>query len=66
MGTGGRWRRGGSCEAWEGLLSLSLVGAGLMLKPVDRSDDEEEEEEVNDSVGILKVFDPVLKRISLV
>ena len=64
MGTGGRWRRGGSCEAWEGL--LSLVGAGLMLKPVDRSDDDEEEEEVNDSVGILKVFDPVLKRISLV
>ena len=68
MGTGGRWRPGGSCEAWEGLLSLSLslVGAGLMLKPVDRSDDDEEEEEVNDSVGILKVFDPLLKRISLV
>ena len=64
MGTGGRWRRGGSCEAWEGLLSLSLVGAGLMLKPVDRSDDDDEEDE--DSVGILKVFDPVLKRISLV
>ena len=67
MGTGGRWRRGGSCEAWEGLLSLSLslVGAGLMLKPVDRSDDDDDEEE-EDSVGILKVFDPVLKRISLV
>ena len=62
MGTGGRWRPGGSCEAWEGL--LSLVGAGLMLKPVDRSDEKEDEDE--DSVGILKVFDPVLKRISLV
>ena len=67
MGTGGRWRPGGSCEAWEGLLSLSLslVGAGLMLKPVDRSDDDDEKED-EDSVGILKVFDPALKRISLV
>ena len=43
MGTGGRWRCGGSCEAWEGLLSLS-TWAGLMLKPLDHGDDDDEEE----------------------
>ena len=41
--------------------SLSLIGAGLMLKPVDRGDDDED-----DSLGILKIFNPVVKRISLV
>ena len=44
MGTGGRWRRGGSCEAREGLLSLSLTGAGLMLKPLDCGEDEQDAE----------------------
>ena len=46
MGTGGRWRRRGSCEAWEGLLS-SLLWAGLMLKPLDCSGDDEEEKDYN-------------------
>ena len=44
--------------------SLSLIEAGLMLKPVDRGVDDDVDED--DSLGILKIFNPVVKRISLV